>query len=169
MDRLGKKKRLLRHHANIFPQDRERNFSYIMPIDQYRTFGCIIQPRNKIYERRFARTRSSDNCKSSTAWNFEIDMTQNIRQFFAIAERDILKFNIACDLADRMIDIDCIVNIRLCIEDHFQSCHRSSSALDHIRYPPQSNKWPGKHSKIDQECSHLTEHHCAVKNFRRTD
>src|SRR4029077_368936 len=89
--------RLLQYEADLDPQRVKLEGCDIFAIDQNASTTGIIEAREQTQDRRFTRTRGSDNADDLTGLYCERDIPQHLR-LVVIAKRDIFECNCALEL-----------------------------------------------------------------------
>ena len=73
-NRLAEEESLLRHHADVAPQDRQRILAHRPPVDEQRAFGRFVEPRNQVGESGLAASRRPHNRQARSRRNVQRDV-----------------------------------------------------------------------------------------------
>ncbi len=90
-DRSEEKERFLEHDADVAPVFADRVRPNIIPIDQDRTVGDVVEAADKVDQRALAGPASPDQADHLTGPDCQIQSTEDLP--ISMAEADVAKFD----------------------------------------------------------------------------
>ncbi|MMZ60971.1 hypothetical protein D1872_230960 [compost metagenome] len=93
VDRVGEQENILRRHADVAAQLVEFQLAYVRTVDQDTAFGDVVETRDQVDERRFARSRRAHDGNGFTRFNCKAHIIQNLHVI--VFEADVIELDAA--------------------------------------------------------------------------
>ena len=135
-------------------------------VDEYLTFGSVVEPRDEADERGFAAAGLADEGDGLARFDRQIDIVQN--GFAVVGKIQVAKFDLALDR--RLLDrFGCIADRRLGLEYRVESLERRRAALIEIDDIPESDQIPDHPLQIEYERCKIARRDLAANRHRNAD
>ena len=154
-NRVGKQKRLLRHHRDVVPQGGERDVPHVMAVHLHAALAHVAQAGHELGEQGLAAARRAGDAQRLPGWDVQRDAAQHL--LAVETQADVLVTDVALQGLDAGVGAPAVVDPRARREDFLQPSPRSHAALEHVGDQPDAQHGPGQPLQDQGELGELPE------------
>ena len=93
----GEDERVLQHDAHLPAQAFQRDGTHVVAVDRHRAFGDVVETRQQVDDRGFARSCRADQRDGFARLHMQIDQIQNVAAVLLVAKDDVVEIDATLD------------------------------------------------------------------------
>src|SRR5690606_4516227 len=114
---IAEQKHVLGHVTDRRPQQYQRKFAYVSPVDVHRPLRGLDDTRDHLHDRALPRTGSSDDGERRPRFDVKIDPLNGPVRIVTVPVRDVPERYPAFDLRDRVVRALVVEDVRLRVQN----------------------------------------------------